>query len=81
MSKYRNTVFYDFKFRFLDVFFQKLPAPLSVGNTVSRLSKYRTENLHFPSTGKYYAPLHLDTSYVEVTSRLHLDQHIYPPLL
>ena len=26
-------------------------------------------------------PLHLDTSYVEGTSRLHLDQHIYPPLL
>ena len=42
-------------------YFQQLPAPSSVENTVSRpyfskILKYHTENLHFSSTGKYYAP-------------------------
>ena len=46
MSKYRNTVFDDFKSRFLVVFFQQLPAPSSVGNTVSR--PYFSQNLEIP---------------------------------
>ena len=25
-------------------------------HTFSKISKYRTENIHFPSTAKYYAP-------------------------
>ena len=61
MSKYRNTVFYDFKSRFLVIFCSnyrhrlvlKIPFP---DHIFPKISKYRTENLHFPSTGKYYAP-------------------------
>ena len=60
MSKYRNTVYYDFKSRFLAIFSSnyhhrlllKIPFP---DHTFSKISKYRTENLHFSSTGKYYA--------------------------
>ena len=40
-SKYRHRLV--LKIPFLDHIF-------------SKISKYRTENLHFPSTGKYYAP-------------------------
>ena len=60
MSKYRNTVYYDLKFRFLVIFSSnyrhrlvlKIPFPNKI---FLKISKYRTENLHFPSTGKYYA--------------------------
>ena len=62
MSKYRNTVFYDFKSRFLVLFSSnyrhrlvlKIPFPDYI---FPKISKYRSENLHFPSNGKYYAPL------------------------
>ena len=60
MSKYRNTIYYDFKSRFLTIFSSnyqhrlllKIPFP---DHIFSKISKYRTENLHFSSTGKYYA--------------------------
>ena len=60
ISKYRNTVSYDFKSRFLVVFFSnyryrlvlKIPFPEHI---FPKISKYRTENLHFLSTGKYCA--------------------------
>ena len=63
MFKYRNTVCYDFKSRFLVIFSRnyrhhlvlKIPFP---DHIFPKISKYRTENLHFPSTGKYYAPPH-----------------------
>ena len=62
MSKYRNTVFYDFKSRFLVLFSSnyrhrlvlKIPSPDYI---FPKISKYGSENLHFPSNGKYYAPL------------------------
>ena len=58
MSKYRNTVFYDFKSRFLVIFSSnyrhvlvlKIPFP---DHIFPKISKYHTENLHFTSTGKY----------------------------
>ena len=61
MSKYRNTVFYNFKSRFLVIFSSnymhrlvlKIPLPDHIFPTIS---KCRAENLHFPSTSKYYAP-------------------------
>ena len=61
--------FYDFKSRFLVIFSNnyrhrvvlEMPFP---NHIFSKISKYRTENLHFPSTGKYYAPLHTK-KYVE----------------
>ena len=61
MSKYRNTVFYDFKSQFLVIFLSNywhrlvLEIPF-LNHIFPKISKYRTENLHFPSTGKYYAP-------------------------
>ena len=59
MSKYRNAVFYGFKSQFLDVFSSnyrhRLVLKISFpGHIFPKISKYRTENLHFPSTGKYY---------------------------
>ena len=59
MSKYRNAIFYDFKSRFLVIFFSnylhrlvlEIPFP---NHIFPKTSKYRIENLHFPSTGKYY---------------------------
>ena len=62
MSKYRNTVFYDFKSRFLVIFFSnyrhrlvlEIPFPDRI---FPKISRYRTENLHFPSTDKYCVPL------------------------
>ena len=61
MSKYRNTVFYDYQSRFPVIFSSnyghrlvlKLPFP---DHVFSKISKYRIENLYCPSTGKYYAP-------------------------
>ena len=61
MSKYQNTVFYDFKSRFLidfssnyrDRLVWEIPFPNCF---FPKISKYRTGNLCFPSTGKYYAP-------------------------
>ena len=61
MFKYRNTFCYDFKSPFLVIFSSnyrhhlvlKIPFP---DHIFSKISKYRTENLHFPSIGKYYAP-------------------------
>ena len=62
MPKYSNTVFYDFKFRFLVVFSSKyrhrpalkIPFP---DHIFPKILRYRTENLHFLSNGKYYFPL------------------------
>ena len=59
MSKYRNTVYYDFKSRFIAIFSSnywhrlvlKIPFP---DHIFSKISKYRTESSHFLSTGKYY---------------------------
>ena len=56
----RNTVYYDFKSRFLVIFSSnyqhrlvlEIPIP---DHIFLKISKYRTENLHFPSTGKHYA--------------------------
>ena len=61
MFKYRNTVCYDFKPRFLVIFSSnyrqhvvlEIPFP---DHILSKISKYRTENLHFGSTDKYYVP-------------------------
>ena len=61
ISKYRNTAYYDFESRFLAIFSSnyrhrlvlKIPFPDDI---FSKISKYRTENLHFPATGKYYTP-------------------------
>ena len=61
MSKYRNTVYYDFKSRFLVIFSGSyrhqlvLKIPFS-DHIFPKISKYCTENLRFSSTGKYYAP-------------------------
>ena len=62
MSKYRNTVFYDYQSWFLDIFSSnyrhrlvlKVPFP---NHSFPKISKHRTENRYFPSTGKYYVPL------------------------
>ena len=61
MSKYRNTVFYDYQSRFLVIFSSNdrhrlaLKIPF-LDHIFSKNSKYWTKNLYFPSTGKYYAP-------------------------
>ena len=70
MSKYRNIVFDDFKSRFLANFFSNyrhrlvLEIPF-LNHIFLKTSKYRTENLHFPSTGKYYV---LSVSCIELIS-------------
>ena len=59
MSKYQNTIFYDFKSRFLVIFFSnyrhrlglKIPFP---DHIFAKILQYRTENLHFLFTSKYY---------------------------
>ena len=61
MSKYRNTVFYDFKSRFLVVFSSNYRHCLVLkirfpDHIFPKILKYRIKNLHFPSTGKYDAP-------------------------
>ena len=65
MSKYRNTVFYDFKFWFLVIFssnyrhrnYGHLVLDISFPDHIfPKIPKYRTKNLHFLSTCKYYAP-------------------------
>ena len=61
MFKYRNTIHYDFKSRFLVIFSRnyrqrlvlKIPFP---DHIFLKISKYRAENIYFPSTEKYYAP-------------------------
>ena len=61
ISKYRNTVFLISNLYFSLFFFSnyrhrlvlKIPFP---HHAFPKISKYRTENLHFLSTGKYYAP-------------------------
>ena len=71
-TKKKNTVFYDFKSWFLILFSSnyryrlvlKIPFPDYI---FPKISKYSTENLHFQSTGKYYAPL-----YSPLTSSLQL---------
>ena len=58
MSKYRNTVYYDFKSQFLVIFscnyrhhlVLKIPFPEHI---FPQISKYRSENLYFPFKGKY----------------------------
>ena len=70
MSKYRNIVFDDFKSRFLANFFSNyrhrlvLEIPF-LNHIFLKTSKYRTENLHFPSTAKYYV---LSLSCIELIS-------------
>ena len=62
ISKCRNTVFCVFESRFLVIFSSnyrhrmvlKIPFP---DHIFPKISKYRFENLHLPSTGKYYASL------------------------
>ena len=57
MSKYRNTVLYDFKSRFLFIFSSnyqhrivlKIPFP---NHIFPKISKYSTKNLHFSFIGK-----------------------------
>ena len=68
MSKYRNTFYEDFKPQFLVIFSRnyrhrlvlKIPFPDYIFqisfHIFPKISKYRTENLLFLSTGKYYAP-------------------------
>ena len=61
MSNYRNTVFYDFKSQFLVIFPNNYRHRLVLEiqlpeHILPKTSKNRTENLHFPSTGKYYTP-------------------------
>ena len=64
ISNYRNTAYYDFESRFFAIFSSnyrhrlvlKIPFP---DHIFPKISKYRTENLHFSFTGKYYAPLPL----------------------
>ena len=76
MSKYRNTVYYDFKSRFLAIFSSNyrhrlvLKIPFS-DHIFSKISKYRTEKFHFPSTGKYTPPPRPHTQ-----TRLHKCHHI-----
>ena len=59
MSECRTTVFYDFKFRFPVIFSSNYRhlLVLEIPFPDHFISKYRTENLHFLSTGKYCAPL------------------------
>ena len=60
MCKYRKNVYYDIKSRFLVILSNnhrhrlvlEIPFPEYI---FPKISKYRTENLYFPSTGKYYA--------------------------
>ena len=62
MFKHQNTVFYDYQSRFLVIFSSnyrhrlvlKIPFP---DHIFPKISKYRTEILLFPSSGKNYAPL------------------------
>ena len=61
MSKYRNTVYYDFKSQFLVIlsgnYQNRLVLKIAFPDHIFlKISKYCTENLHFLSTGKYYAP-------------------------
>ena len=61
MSKYQNTIFYEFKSWFLVVFSSnyrhclvfKIPFPDHIFPTIL---KYRIKNIHFSSTSKYDAP-------------------------
>ena len=58
MSKYRNAVFYDYQSRFLVIFSSnyrhRLVLKISFPDHIFfKISKYPTENLHFPSTSKY----------------------------
>ena len=60
MSKYRNTVYYDFKSRLLIIFSSNYGNRLVLKllfpeHIFIKILKYRTENLHFSFTGKYYA--------------------------
>ena len=62
MFKYRNTVFYDFKSRFLVVFSSNYQHRLVLkipfhDHIFPKISKYHTKNLHFPSTSKYCTTL------------------------
>ena len=65
MSKYRDTVYHDFKSRFFVIFSSnyrhrlalKIPFP---DHIFLKIAKYRTENLHFVSTGKNYGPSTFD---------------------
>ena len=59
MPKYQNTVFDDYQSRFLVIFSSNYRHRLELkipfrDHIFSIISKHRTENLHFPSTCKYY---------------------------
>ena len=75
MSKYRNTVFDDFKSRFLVVFFfcsyrHRLVLETPYPDHISpKISKYRTENLHFLSTSKDYVPPRISIHWNSVERR------------
>ena len=66
MFKYRN----NFKSRFLVIFFSNyrhrlvLETPFP-DNIFLKISKYRTENLHFPSTSINYAKQEFLTSFTK----------------
>ena len=57
MSKYRNTVFYDYQSRFLVIFSSNYRHRLVLNvpfpdHIFSKISNYRTENLYFPSIAR-----------------------------
>ena len=81
MSKYRNTVFYDYQSRFPVIFSSnyghrlvlKLPFP---DHVFFKISKYRIENLYCPSTGKHYAPPVIIIWHLCRTSSDYLEQRL-----
>ena len=61
MSKYRNTIYYDFKSRFLVIFSFNYQHCLVLkilfpDHIFPKISKFCTENLHSLSIGKYLPP-------------------------
>ena len=58
-----DTVYYDFKSRFLVIFssnyWHRLVLKILFADHIFlKISKYRTENIHFRFTGEYFAPLY-----------------------
>ena len=61
MLKAKKKFFYDFKSQFLTIFssnyWHRLVLKILFPDHIfSKISKYCTENLHFPSISKYYVP-------------------------
>ena len=81
MSKYRNTVFYDYQSRFPVIFsgnyghrlVLKLPFP---DHVFSKISKYRIENLYCPSTGNTMPPPVIIIWHLCQTSSDYLEQRL-----